>query len=208
MYKLHYFAGACSMAIHVILNELGQEVTLVKGRDAEGKVTPELLKVSPRGVVPVLEDDGLVLHEGGAIILYLLDKHKSSLMPASGPEKGTALQWLMYGNATLHPAYARLFFALKALEGDAQAKVLDATYAYINKLWAEVEARLAEFPYIAGKELTAADILLTVIANWSARFEGKITLGENTKQLLRKVIARPSYQKALAAEQVEYKVAA
>ncbi|HEU5047901.1 MAG TPA: glutathione S-transferase family protein [Rickettsiales bacterium] len=208
MYKLYYFAGACSMAPHVILNELGQEVTLVNGRDAQGKATEELLKVSPRGVIPVLEDNGHVIHEGAAIILHLLEKHKNNLMPASGPARTDTLQWLMFCNATLHPAYARLFFALKALEGDAQAKVLEATYAYINKLWAEVEERLSQSPFLAGQELTVADILLTVIANWSTRFEGKIKIGEHTKQLLRKVSARPAYQKALATEQVEYKAAA
>jgi len=206
MYKLYYMPGACSMAVHVILNELGQQVTLENATVAETK--NELLKVNPRGAVPVLVDDKQVIREGAAIVLHLLEKHKNTLFPASGAERATALEWLMFCNATLHPAYARAFGALRYFEGETQQKVLTVAVPQINKLWEEVESRLAGSPYLCGKELTAADILLTVIANWSGKFEGKIKLGENTKRLLRNVIARPSYQKALATEQVEYKAAA
>jgi len=208
MYKLYYNPGACSMAVHVILNELDQKVTLERGHDDNYQPTKELLKVNSRGAVPVLVDDGHVVREGAAIILHLLGKHKNSLLPASGFERATALEWLMFGNATLHPAYARAFGAFKNFTGDTQEKVLAAAVTQINKLWEEVDSKLANSEYICGKELTAADILLTVIANWSVKVSSAIKLGENTKRMLRKVIARPSYQKALATEQVEYKAAA
>jgi glutathione S-transferase len=52
------------------------------------------------------------------------------------------------------------------------------------------------------------DILMAVIANWSAYFPGQITIGPNVKRVLKDVIARPAYQQAMAAEQVEYKAAA
>ena len=207
MYKLYYSPGACSMATHVLLNELGEKIILVNVGEASGENKREMLKINPRGTVPTLVDDGQVIREGAAIILHLLGKHKNALLPASGPERTTAIEWLMFANATLHPAYARGFFALKNFEGEFQAKVLGVVIPMINKLWEEVEERLANSPYIAGKELTAADILITVIANWSGKFAG-IQIGENTKNLFRKVIARPSYQKALATEQVEYKAAA
>ena len=142
--------------------------------------------------------------------LYLLEKHKSALLPASGPERVTALEWLMSCNATLHPAYAKVFFGLKNFEGETQQKVVTAAIQQVNKLWEEVETRLSAHPYLAGKDLTVADILLTVIANWSGYFadKGKVKIGEHTKKLLRNVVARPAYQKALATEHVEYKAAA
>ena len=83
MYTLYYIPGACSMAIHVLLNELGQEVKLVNVGDPKGgrERPPEFLKINPRGNVPVLSDDGFIVREGAAIILYLLEKHKSPLLP-------------------------------------------------------------------------------------------------------------------------------
>ncbi len=207
MYKLYYMPGACSMAIHVLLNELGQSVTLVNVGDPHSDAKKELLKINPRSQVPTLVDDGHVIREGAAVILHLLQKHSNSLLPDSGKERATALEWLMFANATLHPAYARGFFALKNFEGETQKKVLDFTIQHINKHWEEVEQRLEKSPYIAGQQLTAADILLTVIANWSSYFQG-IKIGQKTKDLFRKVIALPSYQKALKTEEVEYKAAA
>jgi glutathione S-transferase len=193
------------MAVHVLLNELGQPVTLVNV--ADGDARQELLKINPRGQVPTLVDDGQVIREGAAIILHLLGKHSNALLPESGKERASALEWLMFANATLHPAYARGFFALKNFEGETQKKVLDIAVQQINKLWEEVESRLTDYPYLAGKQLTAADVLLTVIANWSGKFNG-IKIGEKAKALFRKVIALPSYQKALKTEAVEYKAAA
>ena len=208
MYTLYYAPGTCSMAIHVILNELGQQVELKKV-DLQAPRTPEYLKVNPRGNVPVLVDDGHVIREGGAIISYLLDKHGSAMMPKSGKERATALEWLMFANATMHPAYAKGFFSVKTAKNDEQKKVFfDAALEGINKLWKEVDGQLAKQPYVCGKDVSAADILLTVIANWGGYFPEKPIFGENVKRMLKDVSSRPAFQKALAAEQVEYKAAA
>jgi glutathione S-transferase len=201
-------SGACSMAVHVILNELGQEVKLENVRDPSGGMArpPEFLKINPRGNVPTLVDDGHVIREGGAIITYLLDKHNSPMLPKSGKERATALEWLMFCNSTLHPAYGRVFFA-KSLPADVQEKVIPAFIQNINKHWKDVESRLTQSEYLCGKECSAADILLTVIANWSGNFAG-IEIGPKAKALFKKVIARPAYKKALEVEKVEYKAAA
>jgi glutathione S-transferase len=208
MYTLYYMPGACSMAIHVLLNELCQDVKLENVSVPQGQPrSPEFLKINPRGNVPTLVDDGFVVREGAAIILYLLDKHSNTLLPKSGKERASAIEWLMFCNATLHPAYGKGFFAMHGLTGEPQEKVLSAAVTQINKLWADVETQLGKTPYLAGNECTAADILLTVIANWSGNFSG-ITIGPKAKQLFKNVVARPSYQKALAEEKVEYKAAA
>jgi glutathione S-transferase len=210
MYTLYYMPAACSMAVHVILNEINQPVKLeFVGNPGESTPPPEaFLKVNPRGVVPTLVDDGFVLREGAAIITYLLDKHKSPLLPTSGKERATAMEWLMFCNATLHPAYGKAFFALKNFTGDMQDKVLTVAVEQINKLWKDVEERLEKSPYLAGSDITAADILLTVIGNWASYLPKPVQMGPNVKKMFKNVISRPSYQKALTTEKVEYKAAA
>lgn len=209
MYQLYYSPGACSMAIHVILNELGAPYELKKLDMMKGEQkSPEFLKINPRGQVPVLVDDGKVIREGAAIILYLLEKHKSALLPKEGNAHAQALEWLLFANSTLHPVYGRGFMLMKIeLDSNAKDTLMKMTIEQINKLWKEVDEKLAKTKYIAGDSITGADILLTVIANWSSYFEG-ITLGSNVKRLLKEVSSRPTYQKALEQEQVEYKVAA
>lgn len=207
MYKLYFSAGACSMAIHVALNECGQAVTLEKV-DLQAPRSPEFLKINPRGQVPVLVDGDEVLREGAAILIHILDKHQSPLLPKSGPARDAALEWLMFCNATLHPAYSRTFFLMRNAPDAAKDQLFDVSVKMINKLWNEVEERLGKTTWLAGDQITAADILMTVIANWSPRMPKPVTLGPRTKKLLQTVIARPAYKKALETEQVEYKAAA
>lgn len=207
MYKLYYAPGTCSMAIHVLLNEIGAPVQLEKVNLQEAR-TPEFLAVNPRGQVPVLVDDGQPIREGAAIILHLCEKHKSPLLPASGKERTTALEWLMFCNASLHPAYGRFFFTNRNAPEPAKDQLLTTAIAGINKLWQEVEQRLEKSPYLCGEQVTAADILLTVIANWGGMMPKKPEIGPKAKALFKKIIERPAYKKALETEQVEYKAAA
>ncbi|AGH98975.1 glutathione S-transferase family protein [Micavibrio aeruginosavorus] len=201
-YTLYYKPGACSMAMHVILNELNVPFDAVKQDDLKA---PDFLKLNPRGQVPLLVVDGEPVKEGAAIILYLLDTHANTLMPASGIERAKALEWLMWCNASLHPACSRMFWLNKQTLDDAtKAQLAPLFLNGIQALWDEAEARLATTKYLAGDTITAADILLSVIANWGL----PVTLGANVKRVLKDVTARPAYQKTLAAEQIEYKAAA
>lgn len=211
MYTLYGMTGSCSMAVHVVLEELKVAYHVIDVRVAPGQPKPEaFLKVNPRGSVPVLAWDGHSMREGGAILSYLLDSHANQLLPKSGPARATALEWLMFANATLHPAYVRVFYFNGTIQDATQRDALvDGALEKINALWADVNQQLGDKPYICGNDISAADILLTVIANWlQPNYGGRIVLGEHTKQMIRRVIARPSYQKALADEKVEYKAAA
>lgn len=208
MYKLFYTPGACSMAVHVLLQELNQPVTLEKV-DLSKPRSADLLQVNPRGQVPVLMDGNTPIVEGAAIMLHLLDKHPSALMPAkAGFERTKAMEWLMFGNASLHPAYSRYFGATRMnIDPAAKDAVVQTTIDGINAMWQVIEKRLETSPYLAGSEPTIADILCAVIANW-ATAETRIQRGPKTKALLQKISARPAYQKVMQAEQVEYQAAA
>ncbi len=207
MYKLYYSPGACSMAVHVVLNELNAKYELEKislqDRD------PAFLKINPRGQVPVLMVDGEPVKEGAAILMYLLDTHGSPMMPKSGMGRAKALEWLMWANSSLHPAYSRAFSVAKVFPDKAMQDVaFNAALSSIQSYWDEADARLGKMKYLAGDEMTAADIMITVFANWGQMFPSKPKLGPNVMRVIKEVSSRPSYQQALKAEQVEYKAAA
>jgi glutathione S-transferase len=196
------------MAIHVALNEVGASFKLENVAAPAGQPkSPEFLKINPRGAVPVLKIDDSVLREGAAILIYLLDSHKSALLPQSGLERAAALEWLSFANSTLHPAYSRLFFMMRNLGSEYQNNALyKPAVAQVQKYWDEIEERLSKQDFIAGNKLTIADVLITVIANWSKNFPGAFTFGAKTKAYFTKIIALPAYKKALEAEGVTYVV--
>ncbi len=209
MYTLYGKNGTCSMAVHVVLNELSQKLNYIAAFDAQGKASDELKKLNPVGQIPVLVDGDIVMTEGAAIMAYLMDKHASPMLPKAGAGRAAALQWLAFANATMHPAYSRVFFLKANLGAEAAtSELMTVAVKKINELWAIVDARLAANPYICGAQISAADILLTVIANWTGNVPQPVTLGANVKRLLKEVSTRPAYQQALKSEGVEYKAAA
>lgn len=208
MYTLYYKPGSCSLAVHVLLNELGVPFEAVNATPI--LKSPEYLAdINPRGEVPVLMINGKPMREGGAILSWLSMQHETPLMPRDNAERTKALEWLAWCNATLHPAYGRVFWVMRNFGDNEMKPQLDAVaLKNIQALWDEAEKRLTQSRYLAGDQMTVADILLTVIANWKGYLPGTVTYGEKTQKLIAEVSQRPAFQRALQAEQVEYKAAA
>lgn len=206
--KLYYSSGACSFAIHAVLNECGADYEAQKIEISAGdNKTPEFLKINSRGQIPVLVDGDKTLREGGAIMIYLTEKFNSPLLPQSGPDRQSALEWLMFCNSTLHPAYSACFFINRqTIDADAKTTLLAAAAARVQTLWDDVEVQLNKTAYIAGANITVADFMLCTMANWLSATTPKF--GPKTTVLIKNVTARPSYQSALADEGVTYKAAA
>ncbi len=206
MYTLYSKPGSCSMAVHTVINELGIDVN-IEPYQIDGKTNPKLAKINPRGNVPVIEKGDFNMREGGAILAWLCDEHKSELLPASGEKRAEALQWLMFANATMHPAYARVFFLKAAADADRKMLMEKAT-DIIQKLWDELDEHLDGKDYVCGDSISVGDILLTVIANWSTMLPNKINFGKNCKALFTKVSQRPAFQAAMEDEGISYRIAA
>jgi glutathione S-transferase len=72
MYKLYYSPGACSMAVHIVLEELGVPYELELVSVQSGATSgPAYLAVNPKGRVPALRRNNEILTEVGAILAYL-----------------------------------------------------------------------------------------------------------------------------------------
>lgn len=201
MYTLYYSQGACSVATQVVLRELEQPFTLV-----DVKQQDNFKSINPVGAVPVLIDHDKVITEGAAIMLYLLGKHKSELFPEDEVERQIAIQHIMFANATMHPAYSRLFFiSQQHVAEDAKQALLNAAAQNINQLWQVVEAKLADKPFLGGRKPSAADIMLTVYSRWGAIFPVDIVIGDKTQAMLDTIQSLPNFIKTDEAEQLQSK---
>ena len=160
--------GACSLVINIALRVAGQTPELVKydiesGKIEDGKM---LRDISPKAYVPVLvADDGEVLTEVVAILLYLAEKYPSSnLLPDDGSARRRAIEWLLYTSTEIHKTYTPLFVptASEAEREAARAKldrrfqlVEDAYpekgYLFVTAFWSEpAQYSLEKFPKLSG----------------------------------------------------------
>lgn len=111
--KLYYAPGACSLAAHIILNEINVDFDLVRV-DLKTHLTEkgvDYYQINPKGYVPALEiNPGLILTEIVAILPFLAQHDpKQDLIPPSGFGRAKVLEWLGYLNSELHDAYAVFF---------------------------------------------------------------------------------------------------
>ena len=197
MYTLYFSQGTCSVATQVVLRELGQDVELINAKQVD-----DFKSINPVGEVPVLIDGTKTLTEGAAIMLYLLNKHQSSLFPTNEEARQRAIQDIMFANATMHPAYGRLFFIAKNVSDEKlKQEMLNAAAQNINQLWQVVENKLANKDFLGGSTPSAADIMLTVYSSWGAYFPIDIVFGDQTLAMLNAVQVMPNFIKTDEAEQ-------
>lgn len=197
--KLYYAPGACSLASHLVLRELGIPFDLEKV-DTSTKKTEggrDFLAINPDGYVPAIElQNGKILTEGAAILQYLADQYPDAkLAPAPGTWERTQLhRHLNFIAAELHKSFSPLF---QGAEGDAQAAAIEK----IGTKFTHFETQFADGrTYLLGDTFSVADAYLFTIANW-ANFKG-IDLGTwpHLKAFVERVAGRQTTRDALTAE--------
>ncbi len=204
MYTLYTIPGSCSSGITVLLEKLQLEYTPVKREDVAN-----YSEIVPTNQVPALKTpDGQIITEGAAIVLYLLEKHNSQMLPADLSQKAEFLRWLMFDYATLHPAYGRMFAIQYKTQMDENEKVsvLKQLAAYVSNLWAILDKELENKKFITGEKPTIVDYLATIYSGWGKNFQDiKITLGKNVERLVDQVSVLPEFQAGYKKENIEFK---
>ena len=199
--KLFYVPGACSLAPHIILRELGQDIELEKVDTKTQKTESgiDFSSVNPNGYVPALQlDDGAILTEGVAIIQFLADqKRASNLAPASGTLERARLQEnLNFISSELHKAFSP-FFSTPPLEGEARETALSKVSSRMERF----EKILADGrEYLDGKTFSVADAYLFVVANWANFVEIDLAQWPHVADFVTRVSSRKTAQDALRAE--------
>jgi glutathione S-transferase len=197
--KLYYSPGACSLSPHIVANEAGIDIELVKV-DTKTKTVREegdFWAVNPKGYVPALElDDGEVLTEGPAIVQYLADSRPDAgLAPANGTFARVRLQEaLNYITSEIHKAYSPLF------NPEVLPAVRQERLAYLAKRYALIEKQLEGRKYLLGDSFTVADAYLFAVTNWARSVKLDLSGFPNLREFQKRVGSRKSVLAALRAE--------
>lgn len=198
--KLYYSPGACSMASHVVLHEIGKpfEIEKVSTKTKVMESGGDYWAINPKGAVPALQlDGGEVLTEGSAILQYIADTNGATdLAPPAGTlARARVQEMLSFIGAELHKSFSPLFHPGKTdAEKDAAREVLQKKFEWL-------ESRLADGrAYLTGSNFTVADAYAFVVTNWSNVTGVSLEAWPKLKDYVARVGARPSVQAAMKAE--------
>jgi glutathione S-transferase len=203
--KLYFSPGACSLAPHIVLEEMGAKYDAVKV-DLAKKTCEEgdFNKINPKGYVPALiMENGQLLTEDAVILQYLADlKPEAGLIPATGTlERYRFMETLHFISTELHKGFSPLFGAERMMqnpEGIEQFK--NSTKSRLGTRFEMINHMLSEKPYIAGEKFTVADAYLFVILNWAQFMKVDTKPFPKMQAYYQTLLKRPSVQKAMTAE--------
>ncbi len=198
--KLYYKPGACSLASHIALREVGAdfEIEKVDTDNNKTETNQTFTDINAKGYVPALKlKDGTILTEGAAILQFIADRHPNSgLAPEPGAIERTRLhEHLNYVASELHKAFGPLFSSTSSDQDKEAAR------ANVASKLDHIETLLSDGRnHLLGDRFSVADAYLFVVANW-ANFTGiALDKWSNVAAFVERVAAREKVQEALKAE--------
>lgn len=214
MYRLYYSPGACSLAVHIILEEIGvpYEAEIRSAKNGEGTTTAEYLALNPKGRVPALTGvpggyGGApnLLTEAVAILLFLARSHpEQKLLPANPAGEARCLEWLSWISVDLHGiGYGQLwrphrFVADPKLHEAVKARGIEnirVGYDHVDHLLSDRR------DWAVPGQYTIVDAYLIVFWLWGGRVGFDMEADcPNWARLMAKVLARPAVQRAIRQE--------
>lgn len=207
MIKLYYSPGACSLAPHIVLEELGiaYEPVLVSLKDGEHKKA-DFLKINPKARVPALNVDGKVLTENVAILTYLGGGYaERGLWPKETWKQAEALSLMAWLSSSVHIAFAGIFRPERfCTDVPAHAAIGATGRATVEKYFADIDKLLTGRTFAMGGQYTVCDPYLLVFYRWGNR------IGLPMKERFpvwakhaQRVASRPTVKRVLEAEGIQ-----
>jgi glutathione S-transferase len=197
--KLYYSPGACSLAPHILLRELGKKFDLEKV-DLGAKKTEkgsDFWKVNSKGYVPTLEiKKGENLTEVATILQYLADKAKATrLLPKPGSmARYRTMETLNFVASELHKGIGGLFNPAMPDGGKAAIK------ERVSKRIAWLDGVLAKSKFVNGKTFSVVDPYAFTVLGWCRHVGIDLSQWKNVDAYLGRIASRPAVQAALKAE--------
>ncbi|MFT3773453.1 MAG: glutathione S-transferase [Minicystis sp.] len=202
MLKVHHLGHSQSERVVWLCEELSVPYELVKyTRDPVSRLSPPELKARhPLGAAPLIEVDGMLLAESGAIVEFILARYGRGRLRhgPDHPDFASYLYWFHFANGNLQPVMLRSMTVGRCgLAPDHPVRT--SAQGRLDNVLALIEARLAENDYLAGSEFTAADIM-SVFSLTTMRLFHPVDLAPypSIRAYLQRIGGRPAYQRAMA----------
>jgi len=174
-FTLHASAGSCSLAPHIVLEEIGKPFSLAMISTDRGDArTAEFKKINPKGRVPVLVDGAFLLTEAPAILLHLAQTSpQADLMPRGHDGLIRAVEWFNWLSGTVHAVAVRMIWRADYFTADAgrTEPVKDKGVEHLAAAHALIEERMRGKTWVVGDNYSVVDPYLLVFYRWGNRMQ-------------------------------------
>ncbi|WP_132985238.1 glutathione S-transferase family protein [Luteimonas terricola] len=202
--KLYSKPGACSTAVHIVLQWAGGpfEVEIL---DGPAMKAPAFLAINPAGAVPALIDGDFVLTQNAAIMGYIADTHPQAALGGDGSprQRAEAVRWLAFVNSDVHPAFKPIFSPARYIGSDSQHDaVKTAARTMVRGLMETADKRLAGNDWLAGFR-SFADPYFYMTVRWAQGTRVDMAGLDHVAAFKARMDADAGVQEALKAEGLE-----
>ena len=204
MMTLFFSPGACSLASHIGLEEVGapyelKPILLAKGQQR----TEEYLKINPRGKVPALSIDGKILVENTAILTYLSRRFpEKKLLPADPAEEARSISTMCWFSSIVHPSYQRMHRPERFSDNEVAHSAVKENGR--KSFWAnlqEIDSMIQTNDWVMGKDFTAVDGYALVFYGWATRSGLPVTELKAYTAWRERMMQRPAVRKSVESEE-------
>ncbi len=145
--------------VSIALEEIGVPYEVIRVEiGSDDHPTPEFLALNPNQKIPVIDDEGLVIWESGAILLHLAEKH-GKLLPADPAGRIAAIQYAFFQTGGIGPNLGRFGAALRKPEDERSEEMIEIFGNEVERLLGVLDRILSDGrPYLAG-EYSIGDIM-------------------------------------------------
>ena len=200
MIRLHTAATPNGRKVSIALEELAlpYEVHHVN-LQAEEQLRPEFLALNPNHKIPVLEDDGFVVWESGAILLHLGETHdpEGRILPKDPRQRLAAIQYAFFQTGGIGPNLGRLGAALRK-PGEKNQEMIEIFRGEVARLLGVLERILGDGRHYLAGPYSIGDIMhyawLKILLDLGAK---EITEQKRVVAWLQRIGARPAVQRGM-----------
>lgn len=205
MIILHHLNQSRSIRILWLLEEINQPYTLKRYlRDAKTRLAPaELKQIHPLGKSPVIELNGKVIAESGAIVELLIQQFAPHLAPkTSDPDYADYLQWIHFSESSaMLPYLLNMFNGIEAQQGTKLVFLQRYAQAEFDKVFGFVNDYLSGKDFLVANRLSGADFMMGFVLH---ALIYNLHLGEqypNIQGYVDNLAQLDSWKKAMSLEQ-------
>jgi glutathione S-transferase len=168
---------------------------------------PEYRALQPFGQVPILEEDGLVLFESGAIVQHI-GARSEALLPKDAAARARAIQWLIAALNSIEPYVMNVALIDFFYKNEEWAKLRrPGAVEFLQRRLSGLSRSLGDKPFLDGERFTAGDLMMTTVLRILKQTD-IVTSYKNLGAYIERCTARPAFRRALEAQLGDFREAA